>query len=503
MSTPDRSVAYEPSILGLVASGVGRDPGAPAVSDDSRTLTYAELIALANGVRAALVRLGVSSGELVLIETPLCRWAVPAMLGVLLAGCCYVPLDERLPSGRRAAVREQTGSRFRLCLAADDAGLRLDGPAGAHDVEPSTGGDPSTTWDLGQDRPDCPAYVMYTSGSTGRPKGVVVSRAALGYSTRSRFSTYGHATRPTLLLCSSLSFDTSVASIYWALATGGHLVVPSRFPGDAAAIGRACRAHRGSHVLLLPTVLALLLDGGAEYLSSLRTVIVCGEVCPPSLVSRISEALPEATLWNEYGPTEATVWSTVHRCQPGEDPVPIGRPLPGTTAHIRGAEGDKSRDGELGELWLSGPGLATGYVDDPGSDRFAWLDGERAYRTGDLVSRTTAGVLHYHGRVDSQVKVGGVRLELEEIEHRLQQILDARAAVGVARKHPTPGELVLFVEAESVPTVASLRRDLLVDFPSAVAPRKVVPVTALPELTNGKLDRRRLDAWAEEQAHRC
>lgn len=488
----------DPSILDLVAAGASRAGSRPAVSDESGTLTYPELLAAAHAVAESLRTAGAVDEELVLVEVPLCRWAIPAMLGVLLAGGAYVPVDERLPANRRAAVRELTSARFRISLGEDGLALRLTHPAGEQDVEITAGGTmPAACASDGDNRP---AYVMFTSGSTGRPKGVVVSRSALGFSTGARLRVYGQNEAPTFLLCSSLSFDTSVASIYWSLATGGHLVIPSRFPGDVGAIRRAAFAHRASHILMLPTVLDLLVEGGTGGLETLKTVIVCGEVCPPSLVRRVAEVLPQAVLWNEYGPTEATVWATVHRCRVGESPVPIGRPVPGMTAAVVGGDGHLCEAGELGELWLSGPGLASGYFGVPDAKEFTDLDGRRSYRTGDLVVRTEGGLLHYHGRVDAQVKVGGVRLELDELEHRISEEFHARVAVGVARPRSGQVELILFVEGHRSLTTGSVRRALMDHLPAVAMPRRVVAVAAIPQLNNGKLDRQALDVMAAEAA---
>ncbi|MGN9777609.1 amino acid adenylation domain-containing protein [Micromonospora sp. H33] len=406
-----------------------------AVVDPEQALTYADLDGLSGAVAAYLEQRGVAVGEPVIVHTRLSRWAIVAMLGVLRAGARYVPIDAAFPVTRRELMAAGSGARVALTERLL-ASLR---PAPSH-------------W---RDGPD--AYTMFTSGSTGVPKAVTVSRAALSYSTGARLEYYGLPPER-FLLCSSISFDSSVVGIYWTLCTGGTLVIPSDRPFDVRALVRAGAAHRPTHTLMVPSLYRLVLRSPVR---SLTTVIVAGESCPPGLVDLHYERTPHAALYNEYGPTECTVWSTVHRCAAGEDPVPIGRPIPGTTISI-----------DDGELCISSPGV---------------VSGAPVYRTGDRVIMGTDGLLRYHGRIDEQLKIGGMRIEPAEIEHALMSH-PAVLLAGVA----VPYQGVAFVVSAEPVDQRALRAHLLDRLPAVAVPTVFERVERLPTLPNGKLDRRAL-----------
>ncbi|GAB3441067.1 hypothetical protein GCM10027436_25180 [Actinophytocola sediminis] len=471
------------------------DTGRPAVSDPEGTLTYRELFASAAALAASLRALGVRPGEPVVVHTRLSRWAVAAMLGVLGAGAQYVPVDQAFPRGRRAAM--VGAARARFAVVEPDPPYPVERDAFEEVVPVPASGDPARGPAI---TGELPAYTVFTSGSAGTPKGVVVSRRALAYSTLARTRYYPEPPS-TFVLCSSISFDSSVAGIYWSLATGAHLVIPSTHPADVVAAAEAGERHRASHLLLLPSLYRILLEAGlGPLLRTVGTAIVAGEVCPPDLVRLHHEILPDTVLYNEYGPTECAVWSLAHRCVVADGhraDVPIGRPIPGTTAYVR--SGDRAvADGDVGELWIGGPGVASGYLDGDDS-AFGTVDGTRAYRTGDLVRVDEHGDTHYVGRVDQQVKLSGVRVELAEVEHLVGRCTGARAvAVGVVREGGVPRHLVAFVVGPGFRPELVIRR-LRDQLPLAAVPTLVRPVPALPVMPNGKLDRRRVDELAADQ----
>jgi acyl-CoA synthetase (AMP-forming)/AMP-acid ligase II len=236
---------------------------------------------------------------------------------------------------------------------------------------------------------------------------------------------------------------------------------------------------------MVPSLYAVLLrSADPACLASLATVIVAGEVCPPALVTRHFATLPGTALYNEYGPTECTVWSTVHRCVPADgsaSTVPIGAPIPGTTVTLRTPEGGGPVSaGGIGEIWIGGPGVASGAAE---------------HRSGDLASIGPDGLLRFRGRVDDQLKLGGVRIELAEIE----QVLNAHpgvaaGAVGVSVDDPT--RLVAFVVAEQPVDTRSLRSYLLARLPAVTVPTRYIPLDRLPTQPNGKLDRAALHRMA-------
>ncbi|MFI5798222.1 AMP-binding protein [Streptomyces sp. NPDC051677] len=490
-----------PPVLDLITPHLEQAGPRTAVSDPDGGLSYAELRRLTLDVAGSLRALGVRPGEPVVVRSRLSRWAVPAMLGVLYAGAYYVPVDAAFPAGRQASVIKASGARFAVAEPDGTSGppdwstlrtvIRVgSGRRPAADVLPQAPG------------PEAPAYCLYTSGSSGPPKGVLISHTGLGHSTAARIAHYGPVP-PVYLLCSSISFDSSVAGLYWTLATGGHLVIPSADPLDTEAVAAASHAHRASHLLTLPSLYEALLDTAeADALRSLRTVIVAGETCPPGLVRRHFAELPDTALFNEYGPTECTVWALAHRCAPADgqrDSVPIGRPIPGAEIGlVPGGTGGE----DTGELWVRGPAVALGYVGDTGAETAFTGDGaQRTYRTGDLVRFDEQGDAHFAGRADGQLKLAGMRVELSEIEYLVREHTGAAAAaLGVARGRSGPPRLMAFLVRPAAGfQPAELHTALLRHLPRAAVPRSVHTVERLPALPNGKLDRAALDRMAGER----
>jgi non-ribosomal peptide synthetase component F len=474
------AVEYPGSVLDLVDTAFGERPDAVAVVDPDGALTYRQLDDVTRAVCAGLRERGVQTGATVAVHCRLSRWAIVAMLGVLRAGAGYVPVDAAFPAHRQRSMLERSAADLVLV----EPGVPPEpGPWTAVDLAELAGARPAAggTWR------GPVAYTLFTSGSTGEAKPVAVPSAALAYSTAARLAYYPDPVDG-FLLCSSISFDSSVAGIYWTLATGGRLLIPSDRPANLAAVLRTAATQRASHLLMVPSLYATLLRAVAPgQLAGLTTAIVAGETCPPELVARHAAVLPGCALYNEYGPTECTVWSTVHRCDPRDaraDRVPIGEPIPGTAVSLLPPDGDGPvPDGVAGELCVSGPGVASGAP---------------RYRTGDLASVGPDGLLRHHGRLDDQLKLGGVRIELAEIEQAVAAH-PAVLAAGAGRVRAGRGELVAFVvPAGSTVDIRDMRAFVLGRLPAVAVPRRYVEVDALPVLPNGKLDRRALDRLAEQ-----
>ena len=455
---------HDTDIMALLRTSVGSGGDAPAVSDADGSLDYTGLRDAVAGLAATLLTLGVRVGDPVAVHARLGRWAVVGMLATLWCGAQYVPVDTAFPVERRLTMLRRGGARIAV--------VDPDG-----DLPPGTGCTVVRANDHGgavEPVPaDGPAYTMFTSGSTGEPKPVVVSRRALGYSTGARLGYYP-AAPGCFLLCSSISFDSSVAGVYWTLVAGGHLVIPAARPGDVLAVAAAARRHRATHLLMIPSLYDLVLDVADDAeLDSLHTVVVAGEVCPPALVGRHYQRLPNTVLYNEYGPTECTVWALVHRCVPEDaeaTDVPIGRPVPGTSTRVVA----DSEPGRTGELWLQGPGVVHGTV----------------YRTGDLVRVDDAGLLHFAGRRDDQVKVAGIRMELGEVERVLLRVSGAAVAVAALADNHSAAHLVGFVVRPGAgfdPT--AVRHELSRHLPGGAVPAEIRVVETVPTLPNGKVDR--------------
>jgi acyl-CoA synthetase (AMP-forming)/AMP-acid ligase II/acyl carrier protein len=354
----------------------------------------------------------------------------------------------------------------------------------------------------------------------------MVTHRTLVASTLARIAYYGEAPRGFLLL-SSFAFDSSIAGIFGTLCAGGKLVVaPAGLAEDPARLGEMVVREEVSHLLCVPSLYAHLVE--QPELANVRGVVVAGEACPPDLVERHFALHPSAGLWNEYGPTEGTVWSSVHAFHPTECRVPIGRPVAGVRLHVLDESGEPALFGVPGELYLGGVNLARGYqgrpeltaerfLPDPFSEAFGSVGGRRLYRTGDLVRHLSDGALQFLGRIDQQVKVRGFRIELEEIEAVLRQHRAVREAAVVpltAKRKSTPGEeetgerqpldgspqyqrLAAYVvprPGEPEPQAAALRAFLKDRLPDYMLPAGFILLPELPLTPNGKVDRRTLAA---------
>ncbi|HEX2223888.1 MAG TPA: AMP-binding protein, partial [Thermoanaerobaculia bacterium] len=357
--------------------------------------------------------------------------------------------------------------------------------------------------------------MIYTSGSTGEPKGVAVTHRNLAHSTAARWSYYREPVAG-YLLASSFAFDSSVAGIFWTLGTGGALVLPEEdphldLPGFLALFDR-CRI---SHLLCLPALYRALLEADAEgRLAALAAVIVAGEACPRDLIDLHRDRLGShghTGLFNEYGPTEATVWSTVFdvlgRTFAGT--VPIGRPIDRGRVHVLDRQLGPVPTGVFGEVYLGGDGLARGYLGKPAAtaerflpDPFSAAPGERLYRTGDLARWLTTGHLEFAGRADQQVKVRGFRIELREIERVLDGHPQVTESVAVAWAGEAVTRLAAYVAAApdgAVPRPEALRSYLQGKLPEYMIPSALVVLDLLPRTPNGKVDRRALPAPGERR----
>ena len=441
----------------LFEAQVEKTPNAIAMMFEDEQLTYRELNERANQLTQHLQGLGVGPEVRVGLCMPRALELIVGVLGILKAGGAYVPLDPAYPAERQAFVLQdaQVGvvvTQHELlgklpiqgiqvvCLDTDWQVIRRE-----EQERPSSGV-----------RAENLAYVIYTSGSTGRPKGVLITHQNVVHSTFARLAYYReHVTR--YLLLSSLAFDSSVAGIFWTLCQGGALVVPQQgLESDPSQIAELIAEKQISHILSVPSLYSLLLtQGKPQQLTSLHTVIVAGEPCPRTLPATHSELLPQASFFNEYGPTEATVWSSVYRIRSQElgMHVPIGRPIANTQLYLLDAYQQPVPIGVPGELYIGGAGVARGYLNRAEltarrfiPNPFSSEPGTRLYKTGDLASYLPDGTIDFLGRIDHQVKLRGFRIEPEEIQALLDQHPAVQESIVVAREdRPDHRYLVAYV----------------------------------------------------------
>ena len=503
-STADGTTSSsERTVLDLFQASVRRRPDAVAVACADRELTYAELDGRADRLAVELQRRGIGRDVLVAVALERSVDVLVALLATLKAGGGYVPLDPGYPPDHLRCVLEDarpsalvTSHRVRTRLPAYDGPiLCVDARVG------STPGEHPHDRAVGEPRPDDLAYAIYTSGSTGRPKGVLVSHRNLHHSTSVRSRVYPDAVGR-FLVVSSCSFDSSVAGIYWTLMQGGTLILPEEGgERDIRGLVDLIRRRRVTHTLMVPSLYSALIEhASAADLSSLDTVILAGETCPPAVTHEHYRRLPGTALVNEYGPTEATVWAAAYSIKTPvvEGLVPIGYPIPNTTIYLLDSDGEPVPGGRSGELYIGGPGVTRGYLGQPRltaekfvPDPFGSDPGERLFRSGDRARYLPNGTLEFLGRVDRQVKVRGHRIELEEIEVHLAAHPDVRQAV-ITDRDDGAGErrLVGYVVPRSGArlTVDAIRGFLKSRLPDYMLPASLVTLDALPLMPNGKVD---------------
>jgi len=496
----------------LFEQNARRWPDKVAVVCEGKCLTYGELNARANQLARALRRRGVGPGALVGLCVERSLEMIVGILGVLKGGGAYVPIDPAYPKDRisflladSAAKLLLTDQAVRPILAGSQAeAILLDSGWGEIQRESTENPAPLAG-------PDDIAYAIYTSGSTGRPKGVLVRHAGVANLFAGTRGELGFDETDVWTVFHSYAFDLSVWELWGPLLHGGRLViVPTEATQSPLDFAHLLKDEGVTVVSQTPAAarrLAAIRNdpaaGAAQW--RLRLLICGGEALAADLaVELLSWNVP---LWNFYGPTEATVWTTIKRVGPadcGGGFVSIGRPIANTAAYVLDAHREPVPEGVAGDLYLGGSGLARGYLRRPELDRerfvpdlFAGSDAARLYRTGDRARRTRAGDLEFLGRDDHQVKLRGYRVELGEIETALTEHPKVReAAVLVREDEPGDPRLVAYFtpEAGDIPSQAALRGFLLDRLPEYMVPQAFVTLEAIPLTSNAKVDRRALPA---------
>ncbi|MDX6237243.1 MAG: hypothetical protein QOG10_2058, partial [Kribbellaceae bacterium] len=476
---------------------VAKTPEATALIQGSREISYAELDRRSNAVAWQLVDLGVRPGQLVAVRVARSAELVVAVLAVLKSGAAYLPLDPGVPESRWSFMTADAGA---VALVGDDAaladrlGLRL-APVAAVDGDPRAKQAPPI-----RAAADDVAYCIYTSGSNGSPKGVAVPHRGPVNLVRQYLRT-----RPSLrtLQWTSFGFDVHVQEMFTALASGAALVLVGegdRF--DPTAMVAALREHEVERLFMTFTSLSALLATSPE-LPALREIVAAGEAMVLTHTVRdFLAAHPNCELYNEYGPTEASVIATIHRVDVTEDRPSIGRPIDGVVVRLLDEALRAVPVGAIGEIHLGGVAVAQGYLGRPDATDAAFVGdpatpGGRLYRSRDLGRWRSDGTLDYLGRVDDQVKIRGHRVEPGETEHVLADLSGVSDAVVVAAADPSGVTCLLgyVVLADGEPAdLAGLMKQLAEELPNYLVPAVLVPIDELPLNASGKLDRSRLPA---------
>lgn len=463
-----------------------------AVEASDGWLSYTELDERSNQLAHQLRSMGVGPETNVGISLPRGARELTALLATLKAGAAYVPLDPTHPAERLGLIMADAAPEVLIThqsssLASSEAARKIM----VTDLAGVGRGFPTTAFD-GIPDPEQLAYVMFTSGSTGRPKGVEISRGALANFLRSMAHTPGLTEDDRLLAVTTTAFDIAALELYLPLWAGASVAIAdAAVARDPHRLRQRLEAGNITVMQATPATWRLLLDAGWQGDGALR-MLCGGEAMPPKLARRLLQAGGE--LWNMYGPTETTIWSSVQRIPPDFDRITIGRPIDHTTLVVVDEGMNPVPPETEGELAIGGRGLARGYRDHPEltAERFVTgADGQRLYRTGDLARRLPDGRFECLGRLDHQVKIEGFRVELGEIESRLHEVPGVTEALVVAdRREGKPDRLVAY-------WTGSARHDALIRaarrwLPPYMVPAAWVLLDHFPLNENGKIDRHAL-----------
>lgn len=472
----------------LIEAQAERTPDVIAAEFEGRTLTYRELDEQANRIARVLQEKGVGPDRLVAIAVERTLEMAVAVLAVHKAGGAYVPLDPAYPSERLSYMLEDaqvawilTVEQLRSSLPKTKAELvLLDADWSEVSAEPVQS---AVT-------PDHLAYVIYTSGSTGRPKGVMVMHRSLANFVEAQGARNRWEPGDRVLKFTSFAFDASACDMLVPLTRGATVCfVRNTLPGPA--LNCLLREQKITGACIPPSALAMLPE---DNLPDLRLIMTGGEVVSEELISRFGKG---RELYVEYGPTEATVAVTAMKAQPGDRTGLLGAPLPNVKLYVLDTHLQPVAIGVAGELHVAGVILARGYLNRPEltAEKFIEVNGERMYKTGDLVRWLPDGNLEFCGRIDDQVKLRGFRIELGEIEQLLRKHPAVQDAVVLVRED-VPGDqrLVGYVAATEAGSLiqAELREHLSARLPDFMVPSVLVVLDALPLTQNDKVDRRAL-----------
>lgn len=488
-------------VFSLFSRKAAEQPAAVAVELDGQAMTYSELDKRSNQLACRIQKAVPQQGQRIALLVERSLEMVIAMLAIMKSGHAYVPLDPAHPETRLTQTLEVArvagvvcdSDRAETLVGKDVAILRIDGEHGAVGSARALPKLPVDT--------ATPAYIIFTSGSTGAPKGVEVSHRALVNFLTSMALEPGLTDRDTIVAVTTISFDIAGLELYLPLITGAKVVLAGRQTvRDGFALVALIESCGATVLQATPTLWQMLVEAG---LSRPGLKMLCGgEPLPKPLAASLLALGGE--LWNMYGPTETTIWSSVQRIEDGEKPITIGHPIANTQLLILDKAGRVAAIGVTGELHIGGEGLANGYFGRPDLTEKAFVDidigsasVQRLYKTGDVGRRLADGSLQLLGRRDQQIKLRGFRIELGDIEAAVSTAAGVRqCAVVAAQNKNGDRQLVCYVipeNQETKPSTSMLAAHAEANLPPHMVPSFWVMEEALPQTANGKLDRKTLE----------
>ena len=494
----DTAAAYPHDLTfpDLFARQAAETPGAIAIVAGAQSLTYRELEQRSDALARQLISLGFGPNARVGVFVNRTADLVIAPLAILKAGSAYVPLDPTYPPGRLTQIIDQSG----LVAIIAQSAIVPPGLRSVPIVAIDSTSQPATTAELPtlpSIRPEDTAYVIFTSGSTGQPKGVQIPHGALTNFLWAMRGTPGFTAQDTIVAVTTICFDIAALELFLPLTLGGKVVIAGEQETRDGHLLLSLLRRAGARVLqATPATWDLLIEAGWRGDPQLR-MLCGGEALPRHLADRLLDRSTE--LWNMYGPTETTIWSSARRITRGDGPILIGPPIANTQFYVVDRTGALVPQGGIGELMIGGDGVAVGYWDMAAltrdrfpADRFGGAPGAKLYRTGDLMRMRQDGEFQYLGRADQQIKLRGFRIELGEIEAVLLRQSAVRHAIAITGES-TSGETAIFAYVElhggaaarRQQIVEALRADVAAMLPSYMRPRDIIVLDAIPLLPNG------------------
>ncbi|GGN29525.1 hypothetical protein GCM10011609_86730 [Lentzea pudingi] len=475
-----------------------------AVSDDHRSLTYAELDRRSAAVAAVLLARGIQPDDSVGLYVERSVEVVVAILGILRAGAAYVAVDSRYPAARRDLMLRSSGAK--AVITQPDWCERLAGTE--LDLITLDNLDECVAASVGLVDPTSAATVLFTSGSSGVPKAIVLEhRNVVSFATNPGLPRPQPGERTGQI--SSISFDAFHFELWTTLSAGGEVVVlPPVADLLAADFGRELKRRRINAMLVPTMVVSHVVREDRDAFASLRILQAGGDVLLPSTCRDVLTEAFTGVLWNLYGPAEITTACTAHRVTEADatgDTIPIGRALNGVSTLVLRPDQTPASPGEVGELHVGGAGVGRGYLGDSDltAARFIDLDGHgRVYRTGDLVRDRGDGVLEFVGRADDQVKIRGYRVEVGEVERTLRRHPDVHDVAVLPAGAAGDRNLVAFVVLDGALEIAGLRQFARSELPDYMVPSHFIALPEIPASAHGKRDMDVLRVTLDEHERR-
>ncbi|CAG0882008.1 unnamed protein product [Cyprideis torosa] len=487
----------EAPVYQLIDAQAEQTPDKTALVCDGQTLTYRQLSESSNRLAHFLQGQQAFCAEPVAIALSRSVELMVAMLGILKAGAAYLPLDPSYPRERIDYILQHSGVKLIVCdnklvnkFPQNSSCVALDSPKVQEEITAAPAKLPVNTICA-----DSLAYVIYTSGSTGQPKGVEITHRNVVNFLQTMARTPGIMADDALLAVTTVSFDIAVLELFLPLVVGARTVIATReTASDAHLLAQSIENHDITVMQATPATWRMLLESDWQGSQSLKG-LCGGEALPLALARKLVHKV--ASLWNMYGPTETTIWSSCARITPGDQLISIGKPIANTRFYVLDSQLQPTPIGVSGELYIAGEGVARGYAKSPEltAERFIMRDGERLYRTGDLARFLPNGDVEHLGRSDTQIKLRGFRIELGEVENTLAKHPSVDSVVAEVREvQPQDKRLVAYIIPTSSSKVdaESLRLHCQQHIPDYMIPQYFVELQEFPLTPNNKIDRKAL-----------